>query len=128
MRGFWTIPSAVVTRSTRPQEIVQFRVQYRYSAKDGTQEPVETYDIDNTQTNDGTYYVYKTEVPKIMKSLRTSKKFTKNVTADNKTYLEFGAGTDSTSDEVIYPTAEIVGIGLQNLSNLNLNYSFDVNK
>jgi hypothetical protein len=49
-RGFWTIPSAVLTRSTRPQEVVQFRVQYRYVSKDGTESPVETYNVDNTQT------------------------------------------------------------------------------
>jgi hypothetical protein len=49
IRGFWTIPSAVVTRGTKPQEIVQFRVQYRYVAKDGTEPPVETFAIDNTQ-------------------------------------------------------------------------------
>ena len=30
IRGFWTIPSAVITRGTRSQEIVQFIVQYRY--------------------------------------------------------------------------------------------------
>lgn len=49
IRGFWTVPSAVITRGTRPQEIVQFRVQYRYVAKDGTEPPVETFEIDATQ-------------------------------------------------------------------------------
>lgn len=49
IRGFWTIPSAIVTRGTRPQEIVQFRVQYRYVSKDGTEPPVETFAIDATQ-------------------------------------------------------------------------------
>jgi len=50
VRGFWTIPSAVVTRGTRPQEVVQFRVQYRYLSKDGSEPPVETFKVDNTQT------------------------------------------------------------------------------
>jgi len=50
VRGFWTIPSAVVTRGTRPQEIVQFRVQYRYVSKDGTESPIETFNVDNTQS------------------------------------------------------------------------------
>jgi len=50
VRGFWTVPSAIVTRSTRPQEIVQFRVQYRYVSKDGSEAPIETFKIDNTQT------------------------------------------------------------------------------
>ena len=50
VRGFWTMPAAIVTRGTRPQEIVQFRVQYRYVSKDGTEPPVETFNVDNTQS------------------------------------------------------------------------------
>lgn len=50
VRGFWSIPEAVITRSTKPQEIVQFRVQYRYVSKDGKETPIETFSIDNTQT------------------------------------------------------------------------------
>ena len=49
IRGFWTIPDAVVTRGTKPQEIVQFRVQYRYLSKDGKEAPIETFKVDNTQ-------------------------------------------------------------------------------
>lgn len=45
VRGFWTIPDPVVTRGTKPQEIVQFRVQYRYVSKDGREAPVETFNI-----------------------------------------------------------------------------------
>ena len=45
VRGFWTIPDPVVTRGTKPQEIVQFRVQYRYVSKDGRESPVETFDV-----------------------------------------------------------------------------------
>jgi hypothetical protein len=50
VRGFWTIPDAIVTRGTNPQEIVQFRVQYRYVSNDGTEAPVETFAVDSTQT------------------------------------------------------------------------------
>ncbi len=49
VRGFWTIPSAVVVTGTKPQEIVQFRVQYRYVSKDGKEAPVETYNITDSQ-------------------------------------------------------------------------------
>jgi hypothetical protein len=49
IRGFWSIPDAVATRSTKPQEIVQFRVQYRYLSKDGKETPVETFKLDNSQ-------------------------------------------------------------------------------
>lgn len=48
-RGFWTIPSAVIVNNTKPQEIVQFRVQYRYVSKDGKESPVETYNITDSQ-------------------------------------------------------------------------------
>ena len=50
VRGFWSIPEAVVTRSTKPQEVVQFRVQYRYLSKDGKETPIETFNVDNTQS------------------------------------------------------------------------------
>jgi hypothetical protein len=43
VRGFWTIPPSIINRSTRPQEIVQFRIQYRYTSKDGTESPVSTF-------------------------------------------------------------------------------------
>jgi len=49
LRGFWSIPEAVATRGTKPQEIVQFRVQYRYLSKDGKETPIETFKIDGTQ-------------------------------------------------------------------------------
>jgi len=45
LRGFWNIPEAVITRGTLPQEIIQFRVQYRYISKDGKEPSVETFNI-----------------------------------------------------------------------------------
>jgi len=50
VRGFWSMPEAVATRGTKPQEIVQFRVQYRYVSKDGKEAPVETFQVDDVQT------------------------------------------------------------------------------
>jgi hypothetical protein len=47
LRGFWSIPEAVVTRGTKPQEVVQFRVQYRYISKSGSETPVEQFQVDN---------------------------------------------------------------------------------
>ena len=49
LRGFWSIPEAVITRGTKPQEIVQFRVQYRYVSKDGRETPIEQYNVDSTE-------------------------------------------------------------------------------
>lgn len=48
-RGFWQIPEAVSTRGTKPQEVVQFRVQYRYVSNDGREAPVETYTLEGSQ-------------------------------------------------------------------------------
>ena len=79
-------------------------------------------ETENTSFTNNTYVQYSSEVPKLIKSFKTSRKFVVNVTANNTTYLEFGAGTDAASDEVIYPNSELVGIGLKNISNLNLNY------
>lgn len=45
IRGFWSIPSAILTEGTLPQEIVQFRVQYRYTSKDGSETPIEMFTI-----------------------------------------------------------------------------------
>jgi hypothetical protein len=52
VRGFFEIPEAVITRGTKPQEVIQFRIQYRYLSKDGKESPVETFNIiDNTLSN-----------------------------------------------------------------------------
>lgn len=45
VRGFWTIPDAVITRGTKPQEVVQFRVQYKYTTKDGKEPTTETFKL-----------------------------------------------------------------------------------
>jgi hypothetical protein len=47
LRGFWDIPEAILVRGTTPQEIVQFRVQYRYVSKDGREPVVESFSLDS---------------------------------------------------------------------------------
>jgi len=54
IRGFWSIPEAVITRGTKPQEIVQFRIQYKYLSKDGRESPVETTVLSDSNTNQKT--------------------------------------------------------------------------
>jgi hypothetical protein len=54
VRGFWSMPEAVVTRGTKPQEVVQFRVQYRYLSKDGKETPVETFKLNDATTGPNT--------------------------------------------------------------------------
>jgi hypothetical protein len=77
-------------------------------------------ELDNTISNDGIYFQYKSVVPKLIKSLSTNKKFTVNVTPSNSTFLMFGPGTTSTIDEMIFPSAELVGIGLSNIKQLGI--------
>lgn len=48
VRGFWSMPEAVITRGTKPQEVVQFRVQYKYLSKDGRESPIETTTLSDT--------------------------------------------------------------------------------
>jgi hypothetical protein len=43
VRGFIPIPDATIVSGTPPQNIVQFRIQYRYKSKDGTANAVTTY-------------------------------------------------------------------------------------
>lgn len=45
LRGFWSFPEPVRMRGTDPQEVVQFRIEYRYVAKDGKEPVVETFNI-----------------------------------------------------------------------------------
>lgn len=66
LRGFWSMPEAVATRGTKPQEIVQFRIQYRYVSKDGKEAPVETFQVDDAQTKGAfsNWVEYKTDARK----------------------------------------------------------------
>jgi len=51
VRGFWEFPEPVITRGTQPQEIVQFRIQYRYLSKDGREPNIEPFKITQTGTS-----------------------------------------------------------------------------
>ena len=48
VRGFWNIPSAVVAKGTKPQEVIQFKIQYRYLSTDGKETPIETFNLTDT--------------------------------------------------------------------------------
>ena len=65
-RGFWTIPDPVIVKGSKSQEIVQFIVQYRYLSKDGKEAPVDTFNVDNTQTTAAfsNWKEYKTDAKK----------------------------------------------------------------
>jgi hypothetical protein len=50
IRGFWDIPEAVLTRGTFPQEVIQFRVQYRYLSRDSREPNIESFKISRPVT------------------------------------------------------------------------------
>lgn len=55
VRGFWDIPAAKTQTGYRDQEVVQFRIQYRYSSKSGTENQTEGYNlVTNTTSNNTT--------------------------------------------------------------------------
>jgi len=69
IRGFWEFPEPVVGRGTMPQEVIQFRVQYRYLSNDGRESPIETIKFETTAGTSQTaatsnWQEYKTETRK----------------------------------------------------------------
>ena len=57
IRGFWKIPEAVKVDGTEPQEIIQFKIRYKYLSADGSETPVEQFDVTgNTDDNDKASY------------------------------------------------------------------------
>jgi hypothetical protein len=51
LRGFWEMPEARLVRGSRPQEVIQFKIEYRYVSLDGNENSPETFNLKN---NDGT--------------------------------------------------------------------------
>ena len=77
-------------------------------------------DVPNNDAFQGTLAQYRDTVPYILNYLKTSRRYTINVDENNRTYLEFGAGTDGFADEIINLSSQQVGVGLSNINNLNL--------
>jgi hypothetical protein len=63
VRGFWEFPESVATRGTKPQEIVQFKVQYRYISKDGREAPIQTFKLGRVSGFSKTNFATATPAP-----------------------------------------------------------------
>ena len=53
IRGFWSFPAPIVTNTSgqqQKQEVIQFKIQYRYSAKGGSEPTTEGFNLNMTQT------------------------------------------------------------------------------
>ena len=81
-------------------------------------------DYPNTESNDPDLYQFKSTVPYVLKTIKTSKRFTTKVNTDNTISLQFGAGDPTASDEQLIPNLKNVGLGLPN-SISRLEESFD---
>lgn len=79
-------------------------------------------DVLNNEIFENTFSKYRDTVPYILKTLRTSRRFISGIYSSNQTYLEFGAGTDSSADELIIPNINTVGRGISEQSRENVSY------
>lgn len=66
-------------------------------------------DSENIFKNDSDFYQYRDTVPFIMKFLKTARRFTTSVTANNTLVIEFGSGTDVKDDELVVPNSQVLG-------------------
>ena len=68
IRGFWSIPDPIIKSGYKPQEIIGFEVQYRYSSKFGTDNKTEGFTLTENNTKTNAYYSnwkpYKTDIRK----------------------------------------------------------------
>ena len=81
-------------------------------------------DYATSDTTDKELAQFKESVPSILKTLKTTRRFTTKVNADNTTTLVFGAGNSTSSDEQLIPNFKNVGLGLKSSID-NLGASFD---
>jgi len=81
-------------------------------------------DYPNTENNDPDLYQFKSTVPYILNTLKTSRRFVKKINPDSTTTIQFGAGDPTVSEETIIPSFKNVGLGLPN-SISKLEESFD---
>lgn len=81
-------------------------------------------DYANIESNDKDLAQFKETVPQILKVTKTSRRFVRQVNADNTTTLVFGAGNSTASDETFLPNFKNVGLGLSNSID-RLGASFD---
>jgi hypothetical protein len=76
--------------------------------------------VDNVPLTNQTLSKYRGETPKLLKYLRTEKRFITYIDENNNTYVQFGANTENFDNTVVIPNPSNVGVGLSNLGNLNI--------
>jgi hypothetical protein len=81
-------------------------------------------DTPNTEDNDPDLFQFRDTVSRVLKTLKTPRRFTLRVNEDNTTTIQFGAGDPTANDELLIPNLKNVGLGLPNSIN-TLEESFD---
>ena len=81
-------------------------------------------DYPNTENNDPDLFQFKATTPYILNTLKTSRRFVKQVNPNSTTTIQFGSGDPTVSEETIIPSFKNVGLGLPN-SISKLEESFD---
>lgn len=76
--------------------------------------------VPNDISYEGSLTQYRDSVPYILHYLRTSRRFITLVDENNLTHLEFGAGVDGISDEIVTFDPNLIGIGLTNMERVNI--------
>ena len=133
-----TLRNTVVDFGTTPRQFAEinlgeFNVIDIYDVRDSNgnkwyevpylaQEMVFT-DYPNSEQTDKDLSQFKESVPNVLKLIKTSRRFVKQINPDNSTKLVFGGGLSS-ADETLIPNFKNVGLGL-NSSISKLEASFD---
>ena len=81
-------------------------------------------DYPNTENNDPDLFQFKSTTPYILNTLKTSRRFVKQINPNSTTTIQFGSGDPTVSEETIIPSFKNVGLGLPN-SISKLEESFD---
>ncbi len=74
-------------------------------------------DYPNTAANEPDLFQFREDVPSILKTLRTPRRFTTVVNEDYSTTIQFGSGDGNVNDELIVPNFDNVGLGLAGSDN-----------
>jgi hypothetical protein len=72
-------------------------------------------EVPNDVSFEGSLSQYKDSVPYVLKYLRTPRRYIVDVDDKNKTTIQFGAGSEGFSDEIVNMSSQSVGIGLSGI-------------
>jgi hypothetical protein len=72
-------------------------------------------EVPNNSAFEGSLSEYQDEVPYILKYLRTPRRFVVSVDEKNQTFVQFGAGTEGFSDEIVNLSSQSIGVGLSGI-------------